>query len=84
MQKAIRRGDAKTACRAAATLLLLDPAMLRRRLLVTVAEDVGLGDLVTMTEVSAAMADIAWLRQHGIGRVAALLIHQMAAAPQKP
>ena len=28
------------------------------------------------------MADIAWLRQHGIGRVAALLIHQMAAAPK--
>ena len=39
----------KTACRAAATLFLLDPAMLRRRVLVTVAEDVGLGDLVTMT-----------------------------------
>ncbi len=41
MQKAIRRGDARTALRAAATITRYDPKVVWRRLLVTVLEDIG-------------------------------------------
>ena len=82
MQKAIRRGDTEIAHRAAATLLLLDPVMLRRRLLVVAAEDVGLGDPVAMSQVSAAMADNRWRRNRGEGRVMGYLVEALASAPK--
>lgn len=82
MQKSIRRGDVDTANRAAATLLIQDPRMLWRRLMVIAVEDVGLGDLVAATQVSAAVEDREWCRRHGDSRVAAYLIEHMARAPK--
>lgn len=55
MQKAIRRGDAPLALRAAATLTLTDSTVVWRRLLVTALEDLGIHELSTLLRLAAAM-----------------------------
>ena len=54
LQKAIRRGDVRTAHRATATVHLLDRRSFWRRTLVTAFEDIGIGDLVAVTQTAAA------------------------------
>jgi replication-associated recombination protein RarA len=56
LQKAIRRGRKDLAFRAAATLLIGAPDKLWRRLGCIAFEDIGVGDLDTVTLVTAAMA----------------------------
>jgi hypothetical protein len=56
MQKAIRRGRAPIALRAAATLLRDSPDRLWRRCGVTAFEDIGVADLEVVAAVTAALA----------------------------
>lgn len=53
-QKAIRRGDQRTALRAAATLMELDPDVLWKRLLVTAMEDIGVGEFDLLAKIVVA------------------------------
>lgn len=53
-QKAIRRGDQRTALRAAATLMELDPDVLWKRLLVTSLEDIGVGEFDLLAKIVIA------------------------------
>jgi replication-associated recombination protein RarA len=57
LQKAIRRGQEHLALRAAATLLHVSPERLWRRCGCIAFEDVGLGDLETVSVVTAALAE---------------------------
>ncbi len=54
LQKAIRRGELRTAQSCAATLIQVDKQMLWRRLQVTALEDVGVGDAALVTQIIAA------------------------------
>lgn len=81
LQKAIRRGRAELALRAAATLLHQSPERLWRRLVCIAFEDVGLGDLdlVALTTVAMAGKRVR-ARLGGEWTVASYLISRMAAA----
>lgn len=65
LQKAIRRGEAGIALRAAARLMDSDPVRLWRRLLVIAFEDVGIGDLESVGRVVAASGQKRWRSAHG-------------------
>jgi hypothetical protein len=81
MQKAIRRGRTELALQAAATLLQQSPEWLWRRLACIAFEDVGLGDLDLVTQVTAAMTGKrARTTMGGEWTVASFLITRMAAA----
>jgi hypothetical protein len=54
LQKALRRGRKDLALRAAATLLIVAPDKLWRRLGCVAFEDIGVGDLNTVALVTAA------------------------------
>ncbi|MBB4201056.1 hypothetical protein GGD83_004886 [Rhodoblastus sphagnicola] len=83
LQKAIRRGDAVTARRAALTLLQHDRAALWRRLLVIAAEDMGVGSIGTLVEVARLAADARSRRRFGSeDRCAAHACKRLAAAPK--
>lgn len=82
MQKAIRRGEVKTAQSCAISLLQLDKQMLWRRTLVTALEDIGVGDVALATHVIAA-ADASWRKRvGGDGPVVLYLIDRMCDAPK--
>src|ERR1700722_11487997 len=57
MQKAIRRGRAAIALRAAATLLRDSPDRLWRRCGVTAFEDIGVADLDVVAEVTSGVLE---------------------------
>ncbi|RNJ42377.1 hypothetical protein B5V01_08235 [Mesorhizobium erdmanii] len=81
LQKAIRRGEADLATRAAATLLRADPAKLWRRLAGIVVEDIGLADLECVKLVMAATAGKNFRREFGgEHRVAILVVARMCEA----
>jgi replication-associated recombination protein RarA len=56
LQKAIRRGENEMAQRAAATLLLIAPDRLWRRVGAAAFEEIGVADLHTVSMVTAALA----------------------------
>jgi hypothetical protein len=81
MQKAIRRGKAQLALRAAATLLRDSPERLWRRLLVTAFEDIGVADLATLSLAVTAQAGKKWRASvGGDWTVASHIIRRMAHA----
>ena len=82
-QKAIRRGDIKTAQSTAASLLHIDKQMLWRRTMVTALEDVGVGDPSLAAEVIAASVDASWRKSVGGDmRVISYLIEKMCEVPK--
>jgi hypothetical protein len=81
LQKAIRRGHEQLALRAAATLLRISPERLWRRLGCVGFEDVGLGDLETVSVVTAALAGKRFRASiGGEWRVSSFLVTRMAHA----
>ena len=81
LQKAIRRGEAGHALRAAATLLRNDPDKLWRRLAVAVFEDIGLGSLDLIAPVMTATSSKGVRKAFGGDWiVASALVERMAAA----
>ncbi len=80
LQKAIRRGDVRTAHRATATVHLLDRRSFWRRTLVTAFEDIGIGDLVAVTQTTAAAERANWRAHHGDIRVGLLVVGKLARA----
>jgi hypothetical protein len=81
MQKAIRRGHKDLALRAAATLLHGSSERLWRRLACIAFEDVGVGDLGTVTLVTAAMAGKRFRSElGGEWTVASFLVSRMSEA----
>ncbi len=83
LQKAIRRGELRTARSCAATLIQGDKQMLWRRLQVTALEDVGVGDAALVTQVIAAAAHANWRNQAGgDAKVVSYLVDRMCAAPK--
>jgi len=65
MQKAIRRGLADLALRAAAQLLKTDPRAMWRRLLITSLEDLGPSEAGTTARIAFTHRDRRWREQHG-------------------
>ena len=80
MQKAIRRADCRTALRAAATLMELDPDVIWKRLLVTGLEDIGVGEFAVLAKIVIAQGK---RTRHSIGDdwpIAVALIRQACRA----
>ena len=65
LQKGIRRGDEETALRSTARLLEDEPARFWRRLLVVSLEDVALGALHLVGQVTAVSGQKPWRTAHG-------------------
>jgi hypothetical protein len=83
LQKAIRRGLAGTAQRAAMTIIDHDARALWRRLAVIAVEDVGLGDLDAVAEIVALAGDARARTRHGGERQAILHVcRRLAEAPK--
>jgi hypothetical protein len=81
LQKAIRRGEAGHALRAAATLLRDDPDKLWRRLAVAVFEDIGLGSLDLTAPVMTATSGKGVRKVlGGEWQVASAIVERMAVA----
>jgi superfamily II DNA or RNA helicase len=81
LQKAIRRGEAGHALRAAATLLRDAPEKLWKRLAVAVFEDIGLGSLdLIMPVLTATSAKGIRQKFGGDWLVASAVVQRMAAA----
>ena len=83
LQKAIRRGDALTAQRAARTLYRHDPRSAWRRLLVIAYEDIGIGALGAVISTTLRSANAKARREAGGDEAAALATSQMLAAAPK-
>jgi MgsA AAA+ ATPase C terminal len=81
LQKSIRRGDADTARRAAATLLQQDRSALWRRLVVIAFEDIGIGCIEAVI-AAVAVTDAKFRRQTGDDQVLASLVALMCEAPK--
>ena len=82
LQKAIRRGELRTAQSCAATLMQADKQMLWRRLQVTALEDVGVGDAALVTQIIAAATHANWRNQAGgDAKVVSYLVDRMCARP---
>lgn len=81
LQKAVRRGRLDLALRAAATLLQVSPDRLWRRLGCIAFEDVGLGDLPTVSIATAALAGKrVRARLGGEWAVASCVVRELAQA----
>ncbi len=81
LQKAIRRGDRRTARTAVQILVERAPDRLWRRLVVIALEDIGIADLSLVAAVLSVSGRAAWRRQQGgEGRVAAALVDAMCRA----
>lgn len=81
LQKAIRRGDRRTARTAVQILIERAPDRLWRRLVVIALEDIGIADLSLVAAVLWVSGRAAWRRQQGgEGRVAAALVDAMCRA----
>ena len=65
MQKAIRRGDTKTAIRAASSFYALRGSAIWRRLMIIAFEDVGVGSVQTVLDTVRACTDVGFRRTHG-------------------
>jgi MgsA AAA+ ATPase C terminal len=83
LQKAIRRGDALTAERAARTLYRYDPRSAWRRLLVIAYEDIGIGALGAVVVTTLRGANAKAYREAGGDEAAALATSQMLASAPK-
>jgi hypothetical protein len=83
LQKAIRRGDALTAQRAARTLYRHDPRSAWRRLLVIAYEDIGIGALGPVISTTLRSANAKGRREADGDEAAALATTQMLAAAPK-
>ena len=82
LQKAIRRGDAFVAQRAAFRLYQEDRSAAWRRLIAIAFEDVGPGDIDVVIETVAAAVSPDWRRQHGEDTVFASITSRLALAPK--
>lgn len=83
LQKAIRRGDADLAERAALTYLGMQGASVWRRLQVIAFEDVGAGSADALVMTVAASLDAPWRdKTGGNARVAATIARMLADAPK--
>lgn len=83
LQKAIRRGDRRTARTAVSILVETAPDRMWRRLVVIAMEDVGIADLPLVAAVLWVSGRAAWRRQHGgEERMAAALVDALCRAPK--
>lgn len=83
LQKAIRRGDRRTARTAVSILVETAPDRLWRRLVVIALEDIGIADLALVAAVLWVSGRAAWRRQHGGEEaVAAALVDALCRAPK--
>lgn len=82
LQKAIRRGDAELAARAALTLYAMDPTTLWPRLMVIGFEDVGLGDLEAVRTATAATS-ARWRKAMGGDIMVAVVVARALAEAAK-
>ncbi|MDE1151042.1 MAG: hypothetical protein PW788_00775 [Micavibrio sp.] len=80
MQKAIRRGDVDLAGRLALSLWQQDKRSLWRRLAVIAAEDVAMGDIETVLDVTVATKYPAWRKTVGDAALGVQLAKRMARA----
>lgn len=81
LQKAIRRGDRRTARTAVSILVEKVPDRLWRRLVVIALEDVGIADLPLVAAILWVSGRAAWRRQQGgEERVAAALVDALCRA----
>jgi hypothetical protein len=83
LQKAIRRGDALTAQRAARTLYRYDPRSAWRRLLIIAYEDIGIGALGAVVITTLRSANAKAYREAEADEAAALATSQMLASAPK-
>jgi hypothetical protein len=83
LQKAIRRGDAVLAERAAITLYRLRGKGIWRRFLVIAFEDVGIASLDAVVETTAVCTDTSWRENNGgEGRALRHVARLLARAPK--
>lgn len=83
LQKAIRRGDADLAQRAALTFLGSQGAAIWRRLMVIAVEDVGAACAETLIKTVAACTSAEWRKEAGgAAAVAAYVVRLLADAPK--
>ena len=83
LQKAIRRGDRRTARTAVSILVETAPDRLWRRLVVIALEDIGISDLSLVAAVLWVSGRAAWRRQHSDEeRVAVALVDALCRAPK--
>lgn len=82
MQKAIRRGDKKTALRAAVTLWQQDKVRFWRRLHITAIEDVGPAEPNAVADTLVATAQGRWRNRVGDLQVGLALVRSLCAAPK--
>lgn len=78
MQKAIRRGDARTAVASARVGFSIDPEHTFRRLAVCAVEDVGIGNLLAVATALAVAGSSAHKRRVDADRIAAYLANSLA------
>jgi hypothetical protein len=65
LQKSIRRGEVEIAQRATLTFWKFKGAAIWRRLMVIAFEDIGIGDIESLTTIVSVGSDSAWRKQHG-------------------
>lgn len=83
LQKAIRRGEADLAQRAALSFLAAQGAAIWRRFLVIAVEDVGVGCADTLVKTVAACTDAEWRKEvGGAAAVAAYVARLLADSPK--
>lgn len=82
MQKAIRRGDEKTALSAAVTLYHQNYKKFWNRLHITAVEDVGIGCLEAVKQTLYATANTAWRKKRGDLNTALPCVKALCAAPK--
>jgi hypothetical protein len=78
LQKAIRRGEADVAQRAAQTLLTLKGADVWRRFMVIACEDIGAADPPAVVTTISVACDPTFRKRHGETRLAAVLARLLA------
>ncbi len=80
VQKAIRRGDAELANRAASRLLELDKEAIWRRLVVIAFEDIGAADVDVLLEIVFLAKNREWRRASGEAAVLGAGVRRLAEA----
>jgi hypothetical protein len=83
LQKAIRRGDAELAQRAALTFLNQKGTALWRRLMIIACEDIGAASVDVIKSAAVACSDAAWRRRAGGDIAAAMDLTQLLADSDK-
>jgi replication-associated recombination protein RarA len=83
LQKSIRRGEIEIAQRAALTFCKFKGAAIWRRLMVIAFEDIGIGDIDSLTTTVSVGSDSAWRKQQGSDvALAVQLAGTLAMAPK--